>query len=55
MELIRITIVVYKGYEVIDTNAIMSTNMMVTNISFVKCQFISNIQRLIVIENSKVT
>ena len=24
---------------------------MVTNISFVKCQFISNIQRLIVIEN----
>ena len=45
------TIVVGKACEVIDTNAIVSTNMMLTNISFVKCQFISNIQRLIAIEN----
>ena len=49
---ITITIVVGKACKVIDTNAIVSTNMMLTNISFVKCQFISNRKRIILIENT---
>ena len=54
MELIAITTVVCRtpnDCELIIANAIMSTNMMSTNISFVKCQFISNRKRIILIEN----
>ena len=56
MKLIAITTVVCRtpnDCDLIITNAIMSTNMMLTNISFVKCQFISNSKRIIRIENSE--
>ena len=54
MELIAITTVVCRApndCELIITNVIVSTNMMLTNISFVKCQFIRNRKRIILIEN----
>ena len=51
-ELMVITTVVHEAFELTVTDAIMSTNMILTNISFVKCQFINNIHRLIVMENS---
>ena len=36
--------------ELIVTNAIMSTNILLTNISFIKCQFIGNRNRILLIE-----
>ena len=51
---IAITLVVCKApndCELIITNAIISTKMMLTNISFVKCQFISDDNRIILAEN----
>ena len=50
-ELIVITTVAYEYFELTVTDAIMSTNMILTNISLVKCQFINNIHALIVTEN----
>ena len=50
MQLIAITTIVCRvpnDCELIVTNAIMSTNVLLTNISFVKCQFISNRNRII--------
>ena len=50
-ELIVITTVAYEYFELTVTDAIISTNMILTNISLVKCQFINNIHTLIVTEN----
>ena len=52
--IIAITTVVCRAtndFERIITNAIISTNMMLTNISFVKCQFIGNRNEIILIDN----
>ena len=55
MELISITTIVCRAFndcELSTANAIMSTNMMLTNISFVKCQFIGNSNRVIITKNT---
>ena len=54
-ELIVITTVVCRApndCELVITNAIMSTKMMLSNISFIKCQFIGNRNKILLIENN---
>ena len=54
-ELIIITTAVCSAYdhcELIISKAVMSTNMMLTNVSFVKCEFINNRDRIIQAKNT---